>query len=60
MIGEGERKARGNVGLSGDGQKGGEGTEKNLGLETGVSEAETDGWHGKWRRDPRSRWGPQE
>ena len=30
LIGEGKRKSRGNIRLCGDGEKGGEGTEKNL------------------------------
>ena len=43
LIGEGKRKSRGNIGLRGDRQEGREGTEKNLGLEVGVSKSETDG-----------------
>jgi hypothetical protein len=49
LIGEGKGKSRGNIGLGGDGQEGREGTEKNLGLETGVSKSETDGRFGKRR-----------
>lgn len=49
LIGEGERKPGGNIGLGGDGQKGREGAEKNLGLEVGVSKCETDGRLGKRR-----------
>ena len=58
MIGEGEGKARRETGLGGDRQERGEGAEKNLGLEVGVSESETDGWLGKQKWDP-GRWDPR-
>jgi len=53
LVGEGKRKSRRNIGLGRDGQKRGEGTEKDLDLEAGVSKSETDGWLGKRRWDPR-------
>lgn len=52
LIGEGEGETRGNIGLGGNGQEGGEGAEKNLGLEAGVSKSETDGWLGKQNGTP--------
>lgn len=59
LIGEGKGKSRGNIWLCGDGEKGGEGTEKNLELEVGVSKSETDGWYAVNRNeDPGSRWDP--
>ena len=58
LIGEGKGKRRGNIGLGGDGQEGRESTEKNLGLEAGVSKSETDGRLGKRRWDP-ERWDPR-
>ena len=57
LIGEGKGKSRGNVWLCGDREEGGEGTEKNLELEAGVSKSETDGWYAV-NRDPGSRWDP--
>lgn len=59
MIGEGEGETGRDIGVGGDGQERGEGAEKNLGLEAGVSECETDGWLGKRKWDPGRRWDPR-
>ena len=60
LVGEGKRESRRDIGLGGDGQKGREGTEKNLDLERALANLKlTDGsvnGHGTpegGERDPR-------